>query len=255
MGHGAFDLHSLTPAKTRQLMQALGDEFWEQVDLRQLLVSLTAGLMGNPTPALRLQEMIFQTAVQDTQRQVDRFRHDPEYLAEQAARIRKVRRYRSIKKLLEIDDKDFELWTAGYFLDMGFSDILVPPKGRDTGVDVFLETPDHHRAIVQCKQYTHPVQRNFVDQFYTTMHEYKVCLGYMVTTTRFTEGALNFQNAFGKKYQVVFIDGAMLTSKEKVVLPGMLSIEKDEPPPPKNTKKQVSSEKSKTKPAAVKKTR
>ena len=114
-----------------------------------------------------------------------------------------------------MDPKDFEYWTAGYFIDRGYKSVVVVPPGPDFGIDVSVTTPGRRRAIVQCKRYQakHAVNRPTIQQTYGVMHAMDAHRCYVVTTSYFTRDAIEFAQTYGKRNSISLIDGKELTRR------------------------------------------
>lgn len=176
--------------------------------------TLQAGMAGSTRTYFLLQQRIVKEAVRHVQARAQVVRADPKALAEQTKRIRSVRKVKKLEELRRVDSKDFELWTAGYFIDKRYTNVVVVPPEPDMGVDVFVPCPDNLIAIVQCKRYTdtHTVGRPFVEQFFKTMHYFTVRSGFIATTSEFTSDAVQSSEEYGKKYTIIFMHGRGLTA-------------------------------------------
>jgi HJR/Mrr/RecB family endonuclease len=211
-----IDLRKLSYADLLQTMTALGDAFWEQVDFKDALEVFTEGIAGNHLPGILISEKLLLNAVKYVQEQINKKQRDQKAMEEQAHQISRVRKTRSLLKLMDMDPKDFELWTAGYFLNQGYKDVVVVPPGPDLGVDIYMTSPQHQKAIVQCKRYKtdHIVGRPLVDQFFTVLHRFKVCYGFVVTTSDFSSDAHLVLSEYGKKYAITLLNGKGLVSRK-----------------------------------------
>jgi len=214
-----IDLRKLSYEDLIQLVTSLGDAFWEQVEFKDAFEIFTAGMLGNHLPGILISEKFLLNAVKYVQEQIEKKQRDQKAMEEQAHQIMQVRKTRSLLKLMEMDPKDFEFWTAGYFLDRGYKDVVVVPPGPDLGVDISMTSPHHQKVIVQCKRYKtdHIVGRPLVDQFFTVLHRFKVQRGFIVSTSDFSSDAHLVLSEFGKKYEITLINGKVLVSKKAAV--------------------------------------
>jgi HJR/Mrr/RecB family endonuclease len=209
------EFRKINSPNTRKILGAIEKEYGGQVDLKMLFMVFSAGLMGNPRPTFKIEEKFLKIIGRYIQDQIDDVKKNRTVLAEQSTRIEKVRRYKSLRKLQEMDPKDFEYWTAGYFIDRGYKNVVIVPPGPDFGVDVSVTTPGRRRAIVQCKRYhaKHAVNRPTVQQTYGVMHAMMAHRCYVVTTSYFTRDAIDFVEVCGKRNPIFLIDGKELTRR------------------------------------------
>lgn len=87
----------------------------------------------------------------------------------------------------------FEWWVARQFQQAGFRVQHTGGRG-DHGIDLLIER-NGQRAIVQCKRYReHLVQEPVLRDAFGAMHSAHATAAYIVTTHRFSEGALRWAN-------------------------------------------------------------
>lgn len=110
--------------------------------------------------------------------------------------------------LFELDPRKFEELIADLMEGMGY-DVELTPASKDGGKDILarLETP-HGKALclVEAKRYSpaRPVQVGLVRQLYGTLHDHGATSAMLVTTSRFTRGANEFQERH--QYQLALRD-------------------------------------------------
>ena len=106
-------------------------------------------------------------------------------------------------QLQTMDPIAFERHTMSYFEGDGFP-VGVTPRSNDYGVDGYVVHADG-LIVVQCKRYAedNPVDRPIVQQFWGVIEEQRALRGYVVTTSRFTRGALECAAASNK---IVLVD-------------------------------------------------
>lgn len=93
-----------------------------------------------------------------------------------------------IRKLLNIEARQFEFETAHLFSLLGYKTIVTKTT-RDDGVDIFASKDDEH-CIIQCKRYTKVISRNIVDELIGTLSRYKnISKAILVTTSSFSDEA------------------------------------------------------------------
>jgi restriction system protein len=123
----------------------------------------------------------------------------------------------SIELLREIEWKRFELLSAAYFQEIGFTSKTIR-CGSDGGIDATLFRPgsDHPEAIVQCKAWnTYSVGVKPVRELLGVMASEKVAKGIFMTTGKYTSEAL----AFARSNPLELIDGPQFLSRVQA-LPG-----------------------------------
>lgn len=93
--------------------------------------------------------------------------------------------------LLKMDPFDFERHVMTFFEDMGYP-VGVTPKSNDGGVDGYVFHPDGP-IVVQCKRYQpgNPVGGPEVLQLMGVILQKDAYRGYVVTTSSFTQAAIN----------------------------------------------------------------
>ena len=101
------------------------------------------------------------------------------------------------KGLYELDPRKFEEIVADLMVDMGY-EVELTPRSSDGGKDIlaFKET-DHGKmlCLVEAKRYSidNPVEVGLVRQLYGTLCDFNATSAMLVTTSRFTRGANEFQ--------------------------------------------------------------
>ena len=204
-----IDIYSLI----KEIKRVFGDEF----TYRDLGMVFAAGMMGNPRPTFKIEKKMWSIISRHIQSQISTIKNDDNALENQNKKIKRVRKTKSLRKLTNIDHKDFEYWTAGFFQDLGCKSVIVVPPGPDFGVDISMTTPNRRRAIVQCKRYkqNHLISRPIVQQTYGVMHAMKAHYCYVVTTSNFTRDAITFSEEVDKGKKVILINGKDLTKKTR----------------------------------------
>lgn len=98
-------------------------------------------------------------------------------------------------KLLMMDPFDFERHIMSFFETAGL-EAVVTPRSKDYGLDGFAAHPDGI-IVVQCKRYAtdHKVGFEPVQRFKTVMAGSAAFRGYLVTTSSFTAGAVEYAAA------------------------------------------------------------
>ena len=97
--------------------------------------------------------------------------------------------------LLAMDPFDFERHAMSFFEAAGL-EAVVTPKSRDYGMDGYAAHPDG-LIVVQCKRYAsdHKVGFEPVQRFKQVMADAGAFRGYVVTTSSFTAGAVEYAAA------------------------------------------------------------
>jgi hypothetical protein len=117
---------------------------------------------------------------------------------------------RELRFWLEVlDPTEFEQEVAAIFQWYFEGRYVVQHRGQsnDKGVDVALYTPGGAlAAIIQVKQWRNPVSMTILRDLYGTMHDLGVRRGYIVTTSRFTEGEMTY----ARERNIHLISGQML---------------------------------------------
>ena len=94
------------------------------------------------------------------------------------------------QRLLTMNPFDFERHVLAFFQEKGLF-AWVTQKSNDAGVDGFARHPEG-LIVVQCKRNApdNPVGRPVIQQFKGVVEENGACRGYVVTTSYFTDGAV-----------------------------------------------------------------
>lgn len=111
-----------------------------------------------------------------------------------------------------IEPLKFEELILKVFKKFGFTGNLTPVTGDD-GIDIDLYDDNELKSIVQCKRYAENQNISVKDirEFLGSMIHVNAQLGYFITTTSFSEQAIEFS----KDKQIYLIDGVRL---KKIVL-------------------------------------
>lgn len=117
-----------------------------------------------------------------------------------------------LQTLLKMDPVDFERHVMSFFEAEGYPTGLTP-RSNDFGVDGYVMHPDGV-VIVQCKRYAidNPVGRPAIQQFKGVIEEQGALRGFVVTTSRFTNEALE---SASKSPRLILIDGEKLLDWHK----------------------------------------
>lgn len=104
--------------------------------------------------------------------------------------------------------RDFEIWLAGMFRQLGFI-VDVTPQSNDFGADLILKYPRYldHSIAVQAKFYGNPVSNTPVQEVVASLKVYNAKEGWVVTNSTFTDNARALARA---NHNVLLIDGTML---------------------------------------------
>ena len=103
------------------------------------------------------------------------------------------------RRVHDLSSRQFEELVAELMNRDGMDVQLTPPQ-RDGGRDVlaYLRTPaGEHLFYVECKRYSseHPVGVRIVRELFGVVEAERATAGLLVTTSRFTDGALRFREA------------------------------------------------------------
>lgn len=117
-------------------------------------------------------------------------RRNSRYLQEQA--IYRVLRDAEYEKLMNMTSRDFERFVADLFISQGYEAELTPPTG-DGGKDVILKK-NGAVSIVECKRYSqhNKVSVTAIQKFHSAVIDCKAKEGFFVTTSFFTQPAMNY---------------------------------------------------------------
>ena len=112
----------------------------------------------------------------------------------------------AMRHLLSMDPYDFECHVMSFFDVPAIELAWVTKKSNDMGVDGFAKVRGGGLIIVQCKRYAleNPVGRPDVQKFKGVIEEHGADRGYLVTTSRFTDGATE---SAAKNEKLILIDG------------------------------------------------
>lgn len=99
--------------------------------------------------------------------------------------------------LYELDPRKFEEIVADLMADMGY-DVELTPRSNDGGKDILASKETEHGkmlCLVEAKRYNidNPVEISLVRELYGTLCDFNATSAMLVTTSRFTRGASEFQ--------------------------------------------------------------
>jgi len=98
-----------------------------------------------------------------------------------------------VARLRKLTPLQFEHWVARQLQQAGFH-VIHTGRQADHGIDLLIER-NGVRAVVQCKRYRDQlVQEAVLRDLYGAMHAENARSAYVVTTHRFSEGALHWAN-------------------------------------------------------------
>lgn len=86
-----------------------------------------------------------------------------------------------IKQLYALSPREFEVWTAGLFEELGFNNVCLTPAIADGGVDITAEK-DGQEIAIQCKKFEGIVGAPLMRDFLGAMQLYNIKKGFFVTT-------------------------------------------------------------------------
>lgn len=131
------------------------------------------------------------------------------------ALIAKAQGNASAAGLNEMTWSEFEMLVGEYFRRKGYEVTETGGSGSDGGVDLELKK-DKETFLVQCKQWrAYKVSVNTVRELYGVMAARGATGGFVVTSGRFTDGAM----AFAAGRNIELIDGTALDTMIKSVHP------------------------------------
>jgi len=189
--------------------EAIQEALFDEERLINAVKAFGAGLLGREAHLSAVEQRILFVLGQWLMRQIKRAMADRAALAEQRRRMKVVGQHRTLQQLLKMDPADFEYWTANYFKNRGFRNVLVTPFSADFGIDIYMTCPDRKKAVVQCKRYKGVVGRPIVQQTYGAMHLVNAKRCYVVTTGRFAETARKLE---AEHSDIILLDGEQLTA-------------------------------------------
>jgi len=109
-----------------------------------------------------------------------------------SAAKRRLKRYRSVKRLKRLGWSEFEHLCKLLFEEEGWRVRENEKKGADGGVDLWMKRR-RTEAIVQCKRYEDArVTIKVVREMYGLLYEYDAKCAYIVTTSEFTKECYRF---------------------------------------------------------------
>lgn len=119
-----------------------------------------------------------------------------------------------------LDGFQFEEFVARIFRKKGFRNVEVCPYTNDGGKDIIMEevTPDGEiiKAIVECKHHKSGIGRPIVQKLHSAVITYDYTgrkKGYIVTSSRFTDNAIEYTRQVNEKsdnLKIELIDGKKL---------------------------------------------
>jgi HJR/Mrr/RecB family endonuclease len=132
----------------------------------------------------------------------------------EAAQAQRRHRVMSIvRNLNRLEPTEFEEYVGMLFKEANY---IVRHTGQagDRGIDLMVIHPDGTPCVVQCKRYSHPVGPAIVRELYGAMMRDNVSIGYLITTSNFTTGAIQEAQAMSRNGQRVFlVDGDKLVRR------------------------------------------
>jgi HJR/Mrr/RecB family endonuclease len=121
-------------------------------------------------------------------------------------KARRIRRARSVEKLLELSPAEFEQAVGEMFKSSGYK-VTHRGKSGDHGVDLVVRSKKAGKWIVQCKQRKGLVGEPILRDIYGAMHHEKADGAAVVTTGRFSRPAI----AWAEDKPIDLYDGDRLT--------------------------------------------
>ncbi|ATQ41695.1 hypothetical protein CSW64_04340 [Caulobacter mirabilis] len=99
--------------------------------------------------------------------------------------------------LYDLDPRKFEELIADLMEDMGY-EVELTPRSNDGGKDILASRDTEHGkmlCLVEAKRYSidNPIEVGLVRQLYGTLCDFNASSAMLVTTSRFTRGAAEFQ--------------------------------------------------------------
>lgn len=165
----------------------------------------------DPLTKLLLGLVALETARRARKELLDALR--AEALVPQRADVPKASDETLLEWLQAMDPTAFERHVMSFFEDEGHR-VGVTPRSNDFGVDGYVLHPDG-LIIVQCKRHSldNAVGRPTIQQFKGVIEEQKALRGYIVTTSRFTQQAVE---SAAQSKKTVLVDGHELLKWHKV---------------------------------------
>ena len=104
-----------------------------------------------------------------------------------------------IENLKKISPQEFEATIARLYKKLGYQTELTPYVG-DEGKDI-IATKDGKKYFIECKKYctNNKVSRPFLQKLYGAVSEHKVKKGILVTTSEFSQPAIEYADRVGIK--------------------------------------------------------
>jgi HJR/Mrr/RecB family endonuclease len=121
-------------------------------------------------------------------------------------KVRRIRRARSVEKLLELTPTEFEQAVGEMFKSSGYK-VTHHGKSGDHGVDLVVRSKKAGKWVVQCKQRKGLVGEPILRDVYGAMHHEKAQGAVVVTTGRFSRPAI----AWAEDKPIDLYDGDRLT--------------------------------------------
>lgn len=197
----------------KKMFSSIQKSVGKNVSLRDLAGMFAAGMAGYPDPTLELEAQLFREIAVELKKQINAIKNDELLLQDQQRKIKRARRYKSLRKLREMDPKDFEYWTAGFFIEQKYRNVIVVPPGPDYGVDIYMAAPNLRKVIVQCKRYKSKVSRPVVQQTLGVMYAMKASACFIVTPGEFTQDAIAFSKEFMAGKKITLFGGSDITKR------------------------------------------
>jgi len=138
-------------------------------------------------------------------------------LFEARRRHAELRRQRlaTIRNLHDLNPTAFEEYVGMLFQRSNYQ-VEHTGQAGDRGVDLMVTHPNGTPCIVQCKRYSssQPIGPATIRELYGTMMRDGMKIGYLVTTSRFTEGARQEAQAASRNgHKIRLVDGDLLARK------------------------------------------
>ena len=126
-------------------------------------------------------------------------------------------RYMRTKELDAMTGVQFEKFIRTLFERAGYRSVRDTPASGDQGADLLCESPDGKQTVVQTKRWQGTVGTSAIQEILGALLYYDAELGFVVTNSRFTEGA----KALAKKdTRIHLVDKTELSRMIDALCPG-----------------------------------
>jgi hypothetical protein len=106
--------------------------------------------------------------------------------------------------LKHLDGHGFEELCKRVFERLGYRNVTLGRRKKDSGADIIMVSPNYERVIVQCKHYLgRGIGRSTIDELYATAKRFLADIGMLVTTGYFTENAKKCASDFDIKLELI----------------------------------------------------